>query len=437
MALEIEVHSLPEAILAEDRRDHPDHFRSLLVDGRGIEVADLAELLRPHGMGEGPRVLGELVRFQEPHLRDALDRPRALVGGELVVAIDRQAFFQAELEPVAAGDPVAGPVVEVLVRDDRLDIGVVAVGRRLRVRENVLVVEDVEPLVLHGAHVEVRNRDDHEDVEVVLAPEPLLVPAHGALQRIHRVGRARLLSVLDEDLQRDLPSRGRDETVLDDAEVAGDEREQVARLGVRIVPDRVVAAVVEIAAFLQVAVGQKQRRRVLRRLDARRVDGQHVRPVGEEGDAAEALRLALRRVDARGLVETHQLRVVGGRHFGDDPHGEHRLSRQARKGQRRLAFLVFTGVACDPVHLDALQPDLVTVEHERSVGRSARPPAKSQRGDDFRPLRVKPEDEVDRLEDEVRRAVVGKVEDVAGIGAHGFSCCPGTVGSAFRARPFN
>ena len=34
---------------------------------------------------------------------------------ELLVAEDRQAFLQAQLEPVAAGHAVAGPVVEVLV----------------------------------------------------------------------------------------------------------------------------------------------------------------------------------------------------------------------------------------------------------------------------------------------------------------------------------
>jgi hypothetical protein len=43
-------------------------------------------------------------------------------------------------------------------------------------------VEDVEALVLHGAHVEVVDRDDHEDVQVVFAAVDLFVPAHGLLQ---------------------------------------------------------------------------------------------------------------------------------------------------------------------------------------------------------------------------------------------------------------
>jgi ABC-type cobalamin transport system permease subunit len=72
-----------------------------------------------------------------------------------MVAIDRQPFLQAQLEPVAAGDAVAGPVVEILMRDDGFDIGVIGVGGGFGIGQDILVVEDIEPLVLHGAHVEI------------------------------------------------------------------------------------------------------------------------------------------------------------------------------------------------------------------------------------------------------------------------------------------
>src|SRR5262249_53666682 len=96
-------------------------------------------------------------------------------------------------------DAVAGPVVKILVGDDRLDALVVEVGRGLRRRQHIFVVEDVEALVLHRAHVEVGDRDDHEDVEIVFAAERALVPSHGALERIHGVEAARLLARLDID----------------------------------------------------------------------------------------------------------------------------------------------------------------------------------------------------------------------------------------------
>ena len=53
----------------------------------------------------------------------------------------------------------------------------VAVGGGVGAGQHVLGVEDVEALVLHRAHVEVADGDDHVVVEVELEAEHLLVPA--------------------------------------------------------------------------------------------------------------------------------------------------------------------------------------------------------------------------------------------------------------------
>jgi hypothetical protein len=312
VAVEIEIEPFAEAILAEDRADHPHHFGAFFVNRRRVEVVDLRIAPRPHRMGQRAGVFGELVRLQELHLGDALDRARAHVGGEFMVAEDGQPFLQAELEPVAASDSVTGPIVEILVRDDRFDIGVIGIGGGALVGEHVFVVEDVEALVFHRPHVEVRDGDDHEHVEVVFAPEGLLVPFQRALQRVHSVVRARLLAVFDIDFQLYVAPRHRRETVAHHTEIAGDQREQIGRLGVGVVPDRVVPAVFQNAVLDAVAVRQQQRRILHARLDAHRVDRQNVRPVEEIGDAAEALRLALRAIGAGRAVEPHQL-LVGRR----------------------------------------------------------------------------------------------------------------------------
>ena len=160
----------------------------------------------------------------------------------LAYSFGYQSFLQAKLGPVAAGDAVAGPVVEVFVGDDGFDVDEVGIGRGRGRGQHVFVVEDVEALVLHRAHVEVRHGDDHEHVEVVFAAEGLLVPAHGSLQRIHGVTGAILLAGLHVDAQRDLAAGRGDEAVLDVAELAADQREQIGGLGPGIVPDREMAA---------------------------------------------------------------------------------------------------------------------------------------------------------------------------------------------------
>jgi hypothetical protein len=154
-------------------------------------------------------VLGELGGAQRAHVANAGDRATVHVGAEFLVAEDGQAFLERELKPVATGDAVAGPVVEVLVRDDAVDVLVVAVGGGVGPGENVLGIEDVQALVFHGAHVEVADGDDHVVIEVAFESEDFFVPAHRALQRVHRMRALVELAGLDEDSELDAGDRCR------------------------------------------------------------------------------------------------------------------------------------------------------------------------------------------------------------------------------------
>ncbi len=145
------------------------------------------------------------------------------------------------------------------MRDNALDIGVVRIGRGFRVGQHEFVVEDVETLVLHRAHVEIGHGDDHEDIEVVFTAEAFLIPFHRALQCIHGIGRARLLAMLDIDLQRHFAAGKGGERVFHHAEIAGDKRKEIAGFRVRIEPGCKVAAFIVIAAAEEIAVRQQQR----------------------------------------------------------------------------------------------------------------------------------------------------------------------------------
>ena len=111
--------------------------------------------------------------------------------------------------------------------DDRLDPFEIGVGRGLWRGEHVFVVEDVEAFVLHRAHVEIRDRDDHENIEIIFAAERGLVPAHGALERVHGIGAAGLLAGLNIDSQRDPATRHGAEAVLDAGKLPAYQREQI------------------------------------------------------------------------------------------------------------------------------------------------------------------------------------------------------------------
>ena len=310
MALEVEIHALAETIRPQQRVHHTHHLGALLVHGRSVEIVDLDIGIRPHRMGHRPGILRELRGAQATHVVDARIGRRAHVGGELLVAQDGQSFLEGKLEPVAAGDAVARPVVEIFVTDDGLDRMIVEVGRRFRIGQHELRIEDVQPLVLHRTHVEVVDGDDHECVEVVFESVHVLVPLHRLLERFHRVLAARHVAGTDVDAQRHLaPGAGR-EPVLQAVERSGDQREEIGRLGKRIFPGREVPAAVQRAAVDQVAVGQQHRRQRLVGHDAGRVARHHVGTVEEVGDAAEALGLALRAEKFARFIETGQLGIV-------------------------------------------------------------------------------------------------------------------------------
>ncbi len=199
MALKIEIHTFAEQFGADDRSDHTHHFRTFFINGRRIEVVDLAIFTRAYRMRKGAAILRELLGFQYFHFCDALYRTRAFVGRKFMVAINRQAFLEAQLEPVAAGDAIAGPVMEIFVRDHGFDASIIDIRCRFGVGQHIFVVKDIEALVFHSPHVEVRDGNDVEDIEVIFAAELFFVPTHGTFQRIHRIKCAILFAMFNID----------------------------------------------------------------------------------------------------------------------------------------------------------------------------------------------------------------------------------------------
>ena len=385
-------------------------------------------------MRERSRVLTELRGAQPAYVADALYRARALVHREFLVPIHRQPFLQRQLEPVPAGYPVTRPVVEILVRDDGLDALVVGIRRGFRLRQHVFGVEDVQPLVLHRPHIEVRHGGDVEHVKVVFQPEHLLVPRHRFLERAHGVRAPVLVARAHPDRQRDLASGSRDEAVAHRDQTARDQREQVARFRMRICPDDPVPPVGQCLHRPRIAV--RQHHRAGRRVGGE-ADGEprhHVRPVGEIGDAAESLRLALGEEGAAGDIETRKFRVLrrrdrrldlqnaGCRRIGDD--------------QRSVLDPPAIGAERHTIDRDRMHQLPRTIEPQWCIrgGRGITP--QREAGTHDRRLGIERESEIDRIHQERRRAIIGKPRlprggDGGGIVGVGHAAASG----ALDARP--
>ena len=443
VAREVQVHAAPERIRADERVDHAHHFGAFLVHGGGVEVGDLHVRLRPHRVRHRPGVLGELGGAQAAHLLDALHRARIHVGAEFLVAEDREAFFQRELKPVAARDAVAGPVVEIFVGHDAVDVVEIGVGRGVGAGQHVLRVEDVEALVLHRAHVEVADRDDHVVVEVHLQAEHVLVPLHALLERLHGEGALVELAGLDEDGECHRASRPRDEAVFELVELRGNEREEVRRLRERVFPPGPMPSAMRgaqqvdagpavfrrgglhargrvhlVAAPDSIAVRQQDRKAVVVGADRRRVARHHVGPVDHVRDAPEAFRLALGEESVLRSEKAHQRRVVprADAHSGV----ERERVGHVGDGQMRIVERVLARVERPAIERHRLQRQPFAVEHERrgSSGGGAIAANRQSRAH-VRVIVANVEVELDRVHQKRRRLVVLEVDGLGGGFAHG------------------
>ena len=289
---------------------YPHDLGPFLVHRHGVEIVDLDVRRRANRVRHGPRILGELVCPQLAYVLDTLDPARPHVRREFLVSVHSEALFQRKLEPVAAGDTVTGPVMEILVCDHALDAEEVLVGGGIGACQHVLRVEDIQSLVFHRPHVEIVDRNDVVHLQITFPAILLLVPTHRLDQRAHRVITLVGVFRLDIDAQLHLTARCRGVVTLYITQVASHKSEQVARFGDGIVPLRVVPAVGQVAGSARVPVREQDRVTRLLGLDAHGETCHHVGPVGEPGDLAEALRLTLGAEHAPRAVEPLQRSVV-------------------------------------------------------------------------------------------------------------------------------
>src|SRR6185503_4336682 len=125
VALEIKVGRFTITVRSHQRLQHADDFGTFFIDRGGIEVVDLNIGLWLHRMGERPGIFLELPAAKRADILDALYAMAAHVAGKALVAENSETFFQRKLEPVTAGDAVAGPVVEIFVGDNAFDAGII------------------------------------------------------------------------------------------------------------------------------------------------------------------------------------------------------------------------------------------------------------------------------------------------------------------------
>ena len=131
---------------------------------------------------------------QNADIVDAFHRRGRLISSKLLIAENGKSLFEGELEPIAAGDAIAGPIVEIFVRDDRFDLFVIHVSGGVGPCQDILGIEHVEAFIFHRAHVEIIYGHNHVDIKIVGAAVCFFVPLHRGDQALQ--GMFALIGVL-------------------------------------------------------------------------------------------------------------------------------------------------------------------------------------------------------------------------------------------------
>ncbi|SYK73539.1 Uncharacterised protein [Klebsiella pneumoniae] len=137
MAVNIKLHPRLELLFAEQRVDHADHFRALLIHCQRIEVIHFNDFIRADRVRHRTGVLGKLSGTHHADIIDTVYRTGAEVRAEFLVTENGQPFFQAELEPVTAGDAVTGPVMEIFMTDNRFNPEIIFICRGFILRQHI------------------------------------------------------------------------------------------------------------------------------------------------------------------------------------------------------------------------------------------------------------------------------------------------------------
>ena len=127
-------------------------------------------------------------------------------------------------------------------------------------------------------------------------------------------------------------------------------------------------------------------------------------PVGKEGDAAKALRLALRKEAAAGHVKAAEFGILRGRDPGLHLQGE--AVGHAGNDERVVRQAILLGRQLHAVQPQRTQYQRLAIQPQHGIRRRRRIAAQGKARGDDRGRRVELESQVDGVHQEVRRAVI-------------------------------
>ena len=183
------------------------------------------------------------------------------------------------------------------------------------------------------------------------------------------MGGVRLIAGLHMQTQRHLPPGRSAELIAHLRQITGDQREEIGRLRVRVIPDRLMAIRCsrKRPGRHGVAIAQQHRELLTLRFQSHAPAAEHIRTIRMEADAAEPFGFTLRGQHAATGVKPLQGCVV----VGVDPTTGLERERLIRQGlQREGSVLQLPGLCRrrTPINCQVLEAQIDAAKHQGSPG---------------------------------------------------------------------
>ena len=143
MPLKIQVCGFSENVFSKQCIKHANDLSALFVNGNSIEIIYFNIGVRLNRVRHRTCILRKLVCAHVGRVLNPLYDRRVHIGRKLSIPKNREPFFKAELEPVSTRYPVARPIMEVLMSNNRFNLLKIDIARDIWVGKHTRGIEDV------------------------------------------------------------------------------------------------------------------------------------------------------------------------------------------------------------------------------------------------------------------------------------------------------
>mmetsp|Transcript_39581 Transcript_39581/g.114554 ORF Transcript_39581/g.114554 Transcript_39581/m.114554 type:complete len:134 (+) Transcript_39581:372-773(+) len=127
-------------------------------------------------------IFGKLSGSQGSDIFNPIDCLGIEITTKFLIPKDSETLFESQLEPVATGDTISSPIVEIFMSNHSFDSFKIGICRRFLIGQDIGGIEHIQTLIFHGTHIKVIHSNNIVNIQIILESIFVFIPFHGSLE---------------------------------------------------------------------------------------------------------------------------------------------------------------------------------------------------------------------------------------------------------------